>query len=1036
MVNKIILFAVRQRMFVILVVIALIIVGIIATNQLPIDAVPDITTNQVQIFTVAPALAPQEIERLVSYPIEIAMQNLPDIEEVRSVSKFGLSAVTVIFKEHVDTYFGRQLVFERLQETKGDLPEGLSEPKLGPVSTGLGDIYQYEVIGEGYSPMELRSIQDWIIKRQLAGTPGLAEVNTFGGELKQYQVQIDPQKLLKLNISLRDVIEAVSNNNANAPGGYIEHKQEQYTVIGEGIAKTMSDIENIIVKSSNGTPIFVRDVAEVKEGAAIRQGAVTVNGKNEIVSGIAMMLKDENARLVTERVKQRVSEIQKTLPEGVKIVPFYDRSELVDKTIQTVIRNLSEGGLLVIIILFLLFMNLRGGFIVASVIPLSMLFALIMMKLSGISGNLMSLGAIDFGIIVDGAVVLMENAIRKLHERQNTTGVQEGIQQTLIGSFLEVGRPLVFGVLIIIIVYLPILTLQGTEGKMFKPMAYTVVFALLGALFLTLTYVPVASTFLFKKGKVSEKESPVIKILKPLYNKTLLFALKHKLIVVTGAALIFIASILLFTRLGGEFIPKLDEGDILIELRRLPSISLTESIRTSQMLEAELKSIPEVISVVSKTGRPEIANDPMSIYQSDVYIKMKPRDEWQTAKTKDEMIEKMTEIMNSIPGISGGFSQPIEMRFNELIAGVRSDVGVKIYGEDLDTLARIANDVAEIMQRIEGSADVRVQQTEGLPQLRIVIDRNKIARYGINVSDANILIETALAGTNVGKIYEGERQFELVVKLNQQAISGIESIQNLLIPTIDNRTMIRLGDISDFRISEGPAEISHSAGRRMIVTESNVRERDLQGYVEELQAKIDERVALPVGYQIKYGGEFENLERASERLTIVVPIALGLIFIMLFISVNSIRQAAIIFTGIPFAVVGGVFALWIRDIPFSISAGVGFIALFGVAVLNGVVMLTYYNTLIKEGMSIQNAVLKGSEIRLRPVITTALVASLGFIPMAISTSAGAEVQRPLATVVIGGLITSTLLTLVVLPTIYMWVEKRKEEKELGPVYLK
>ncbi|MFH2030102.1 MAG: CusA/CzcA family heavy metal efflux RND transporter, partial [Bacteroidota bacterium] len=849
-------------------------------------------------------------------------------------------------------------------------------------------------------------------------------------ELKQYQVQIDPQKLLKLNISLRDVIEAVSNNNANAPGGYIEHKQEQYTVIGEGIAKTMSDIENIIVKSSNGTPIFVRDVAEVKEGAAIRQGAVTVNGKNEIVSGIAMMLKDENARLVTERVKQRVSEIQKTLPEGVKIVPFYDRSELVDKTIQTVIRNLSEGGLLVIIILFLLLMNLRGGFIVASVIPLSMLFALIMMKLNGISGNLMSLGAIDFGIIVDGAVVLMENAIRKLHERQNTSGVQEGIQQTLIGSFLEVGRPLVFGVLIIIIVYLPILTLQGTEGKMFKPMAYTVVFALLGALFLTLTYVPVASTFLFKNGKVSEKESPVIKILKPRYNKTLLFALKHKLIVVNGAALIFIASILLFTRLGGEFIPTLDEGDILIELRRLPSISLTEAIRTSQMLEAELKSIPEVISVVSKTGRPEIANDPMSIYQSDVYIKMKPRDEWQTAKTKDEMIEKMTEIMNSIPGISGGFSQPIEMRFNELIAGVRSDVGVKIYGEDLNTLARIANDVAEIMQRIEGSADVRVQQTEGLPQLRIVIDRNKIARYGINVSDANILIETALAGTNVGKIYEGERQFELVVKLNQQAISGIESIQNLLIPTIDNRTMIRLGDISDFMISEGPAEISHSAGRRMIVTESNVRERDLQGYVEELQAKIDERVALPVGYQIKYGGEFENLERASERLTIVVPIALGLIFIMLFISVNSIRQAAIIFTGIPFAVVGGVFALWIRDIPFSISAGVGFIALFGVAVLNGVVMLTYYNTLIKEGMSIQNAVLKGSEIRLRPVITTALVASLGFIPMAISTSAGAEVQRPLATVVIGGLITSTLLTLVVLPTIYMWVEKRKEEKEL------
>ena len=1027
MVNRIILFAVRQRMFVMIGVIALIIGGIIALNQLPIDAVPDITTNQVQIFTVAPALAPQEIERLVSYPIEIAMQNLPDIEEVRSISKFGLSAVTVIFKENVDTYFGRQLVFERLQEAKGDLPPGLAEPELGPVSTGLGEIYQYEVVGEGYTPMELRSIQDWIIKRQLAGTPGLAEVNTFGGELKQYQVQVDPQKILRYNLSIRDVIEAVSNNNANAPGGYIEHKQEQYIVVGEGIAKTMSDIENIIVKTNNGTPIFVRDIAEVNEGSAIRQGAVTVNGKQEIVSGITMMLKDENARIVTQRVKERISEIQKNLPAGVKIVPFYERTALVERTIQTVIKNLSEGGLFVIIILLLLLMNLRGGFIVASVIPLSMLFALIMMKLNGISGNLMSLGAIDFGIIVDGAVVLMENAIRKLHERQHVTGMQEGIQQTLVGSFLEVGRPLVFGVSIIIIVYLPILTLQGTEGKMFKPMAYTVVFALIGALFLTLTYVPVASTFFFKKGKVSEKESPVIKFLKPGYHKTLIYALKHKFIVVASAALIFLASIILFTRLGGEFIPTLDEGDILIELRRLPSISLTEAIHTSQMLEAELKSIPEVISVVSKTGRPEIANDPMSIHQSDVYIKMKPREKWKTAKTKDEMIERMTEVMSRIPGIGGGFSQPIEMRFNELIAGVRSDAGVKIYGEDLDTLARIANDAAELMNKIQGSADVRVQQTEGLPQLRIVIDRNKIARFGINVSDANILIETALAGTNVGKIYEGERQFDLVVKLNQQARNDVSSIQNLLVPTFNN-SMVRLGDIADFMMIEGPAEISHSSGRRMIVTEGNVRERDLQSYIEELQSKIDDQINLPVGYQIKYGGEFENLERASERLTIVVPIALFLIFIMLFVSVNSIKQALIIFTGIPFAVVGGVAALWIRGIPFSISAGVGFIALFGVAVLNGVVMLTYYNTLIKEGMSIQNAVIKGSEIRLRPVITTALVASLGFIPMAISTSAGAEGQRPLATVVIGGLITSTLLTLVVLPTIYLWVEKSKKEE--------
>ncbi len=1024
MINKIISFSIRQRLFIILGVIALVIGGITAALKLPIDAVPDITTNQVQIFTVAPALAPQEIERLISYPIEVAMKNLPDIEEVRSVSKFGLSAVTVIFKDNVDTYFGRQIVFEKLQEAKGDLPPGLSEPELGPVSTGLGEIYQYEVIGEGYSPMDLRTIQDWIIKRQLAGTPGLAEVNTFGGELKQYQVLIDPQKIFNYNISIREVIEAVSNNNANAPGAYIEHKQEQYVVVGEGIAKSMSDIENIIIKSTEGTPVFVRNVAEVKEGSAIRQGAVTLNGKSEIVSGIAMMLKGENARIVTERVKERVAEIQKTLPTGVRIVPFYERTELVDRTIKTVIKNLSEGGLFVILILLLLLMNLRGGFIVASVIPLSMLFALIMMKLNGISGSLMSLGAIDFGIIVDGAVVMMENSIRKLHERQHSGEQTESVNQTLISSFYEVGRPIVFGVAIIIIVYLPILSLEGIEGKMFKPMAYTVVYALIGALFLTLTYVPVVSTFFFKKGKVSEKESPVIKFLKPLYNKTLLLALNKKVLVVGFAVVLFSASVILFTRLGGEFIPTLDEGDILIELRRLPSISLTESIHTSQMLEAELKSIPEVINVVSKTGRPEIATDPMSIYQSDVYIKMKPREEWKTAKTKEEMIEKMTGVMNRIPGIGGGFSQPIEMRFNELIAGVRSDVGVKIFGEDLDTLASIGNNVAELMKQIEGAKDIRMQQVEGLPQLRIVIDREKIARNGINVSDVNVLIETALAGINVGKIYEGEKQFDLVVKLHKQSSNNVEEIKNLLVPTL-NSSMIRLGDIADFVMIEGPAEISHSAGRRMLVTECNIRERDIESFVKELQEKINEKIKMPAGYQIKYGGEFENLQRASDRLTIVLPIALGLIFLLLFASVNSIKQALIIFTGIPFAVVGGVVALWLREMPFSISAGVGFIALFGVAVLNGVVMLTYYNKLIEEGMSIRDAVLKGSEIRLRPVITTALVASLGFIPMAVSTSAGAEVQRPLATVVIGGLITSTLLTLVVLPTVYDWIVKKK-----------
>lgn len=1027
MVNKIILSATRQPLLVALGVLTLIAGGILALSKLPIDAVPDITSNQVQIFTVASALAPQEIERLVSYPIEVAMQNLPDVEEVRSVSKFGLSAVTVVFDDDVDIYFARQLVSQKVQEAKADLPPGIPEPELGPVSTGLGEIYQYEVVGDGYTPMELRTIQDWIIKRQLAGTPGLAEVNTFGGELKQYQVLINPQKLLKYDLSLRDVIEAVANNNANAPGAYIEHKQEQYIVVGVGLASTMQDIGNIIIKSEGGVPIFVRDVASIDMGAAIRQGAVTINGTSEIVSGIAMMLQGQNARDVVTRVKEKMSQIQETLPKGVTIVPFYDRSELVNRTIKTVYTNLTEGALLVIVILFLLLMNLRGGFIVASVIPLSMLFAVVMMKLTGVSGNLMSLGAIDFGIIVDGAVVLIENAIRKLRERQHSPELLAGesVRQTLIGSFLEVGRPILFGVAIIIIVYLPLLTLQGIEGKMFRPMAYTVVYAITGALFLTLTYVPVASMYFLKK-KIREKESPIISLLKPLYHKTLLFALQRKFVVAVGAFATLAAAVLLFMRLGGEFIPTLDEGDILIELRRIPSISLTEAIHTSQMLEAELKSIPEVTSVISKTGRPEIANDPMSIHQSDVYIRMKPLEEWTSAKTKDEMIELMTTKMNGIPGIGGGFSQPIEMRFNELIAGVRSDVGVKIFGEDLAMLRKIGDKIFNIVRSTPGSADARVQQVEGLPQLQIVVDRNKIARYGVNVSDVNILIQTALAGTEVGRIYEGEKQFDLVVKFQKDVRSDIDDIKNLLVPA-QNEEKVRLGDIADFMIIEGPAEITHSAGRRYLVVESNVRERDIEGFVKEIQQAIKEKVALPAGYTITYGGEFENLERARARLSVVVPVSLFLIFLLLFASVNSVRQALIIFSAIPLAVVGGIVALWIRDMPFSISAGVGFIALFGVAVLNGLVMLSYYNKLIEEGMSATEAVIKGSEIRLRPVLTTALVASLGFIPMAISTSAGAEVQRPLATVVIGGLITSTILTLFVLPTFYMWFEKRKLE---------
>ncbi|MEW6512025.1 MAG: CusA/CzcA family heavy metal efflux RND transporter [Bacteroidota bacterium] len=1031
MVDRIILFALRQRLLVILMVTALVVGGIIATLRLSIDALPDITSNQVQVFTVSPALAPQEIERLVTYPIEIAMQNLPSVEEVRSTSKFGLSAVTVVFEDGVDSYFARQLVAQKLQEAKAELPPGIPDPELGPMTTGLGDIYQYEIKGDGYSPMDLRTIQDWIVKRQLAGTPGLAEVNTFGGELKQYQVLIDPQKLLKYDLSLRDVIEAVANNNANAAGGYIEHKQEQYLIVGIGIAKTREEIGDIIVRSEGGTPIYVRNVAEVGIGAAIRQGAVTRDGESEVVSGITMMLKGANAREVIGRVKEKMAAIERTLPPGVAIVPFYDRTELVGRTITTVTTNLLEGAILVVMILFLLLMNLRGGFIVASVIPLSMLFAIIVMNIAGDSGNLMSLGAIDFGMIVDGAVVLVENAIRRLHERQHGTAalLQETVDQTLLGSFLEVGRPILFAVSIITLVYLPILTLQGIEGKMFRPMAYTVIFALIGALILTLTYVPVMSTLLLRK-RISEKESPIMKFLRPAYHTTLRIALRRKALVIGGAVAMVAGALGLFTQLGGEFIPTLDEGDILIELRRLPSISLNASIHTAQLLERELKTIPEVVNVVSKTGRPEIANDPMSVHQTDVYINMKPREEWRTARSKEEMIVQMTQAMNRIPGIWGGFSQPIEMRFNELIAGVRSDVGIKVFGDDLVTLARIGDQVVSVLQRIPGSADVRAQQVEGLPQLQIVIDRQKVARYGINVSDVNLLIQTAMVGTEVGKIYEGERQFDLVVRFTRKSGENIDAIRSLLVPT-PNKTMVRLGDIADFVMTEGPAEITHERGRRLLVVDCNVRDRDIEGFVREVQTEIARHVKLPPGYALAYGGEFENLERARDRLLIVVPIALLLISLLLYMSVSSLRQALIILSAIPLAVVGGVVALWLRGMPFSISAGVGFIALFGVAVLNGLVMLSYYNILMKEGMSLQEAVVRGSEVRLRPVLTTALVASLGFIPMAISTTAGAEVQRPLATVVIGGLITSTFLTLVVLPVVFDWVEGRKGAQHAG-----
>ncbi len=1031
MIERIIRFSIKQKLLVIFAIILLIAGGIVAFRMLPIDAVPDVTNVQVQILTSSPTLAPVEVERYITFPIEVAMNGIPHVEEIRSVSKFGLSLVTVVFQDDVDIYFARQLVFQRLQVASENIPPEFGKPQLGPTSTGLGDIYQYVIRpkdktkNDAATLMEMRTLQDWVAKRQLLTVPGINEVNSFGGFEKQYQVLIDPQKLLSYNLTLREVFQAVSENNSNAGGAYIEHANEQYLVRGSGLVQNIEDIKSIIVKTlESGTPIYVHNVADVQLGPAIRQGAVTMNGEGEVTAGIVMMLKGENSRAVVDRVKEKIETIKKALPDSVKLEPFYDRTELINKTIWTVEKNLLEGGILVILILVLLLYNLRGGFIVASVIPLSMLFAVIMMVATGVSGNLMSLGALDFGLIVDGAVVMVENAIRKLHEKKN------GMSNTelILESAVEVGRPVVFAVGIIIIVYFPIMTLTGIEGKMFKPMAYTVTYALIGALLLSLTYVPVMSVIMFKK-RVKEKESPIIKYAKKYYVP-LLKKVLHKRLLVTGTASAFVAiSIIIFPFLGSEFIPQLDEGSIAIQSWRLPSVSLTTSVNTSALIEKEVLKFPEVKSIVSKTGRAEIGTDPMGVEISDIFVELKPKEEWNTGRDKEKLVDAISEKLNKIPGIAFSFSQPIQLRVAELISGVRSDVAIKLFGEDLEVLKEKADEIAKVVTKIDGAEDVKVEQVTGLPQLQIKIDRSKISRYGINVADVNQIIETAIGGKSTGEVFDGEKRFELTVRFKEDARNSVDVIKNILV-SAPNGSSIPLSQLADVYIEEGPSQISRERSQRRIVVEANVRERDIGSFVEEAQLKLDETIKLPTGYYLEWGGTFENLQSARTRLAIVVPLSLFLIFVLLFISFGSVKNALLIYTGIPFAIVGGVFSLLIRGMHFSISAGVGFIALFGVAVLNGVVMVSYINQLRKEGKSLEDAVLQGAETRLRPVLMTALVASLGFIPMALSTSAGAEVQRPLATVVIGGIITSTILTLFVLPTFYMWFEKQKEEPEL------
>jgi len=1031
MINSLIRFSVAQRLLVLLAVLLLSGAGVYSLKNLPIDAVPDVTNVQVQVLTAAPALAPLDVERQITFPVEVAMSGLPDIAEIRSVSKFGLSAVTVVFIDKIDIYFARQLVLERLSQAREQIPENIGAPEMGPISTGLGEIYQYELKSknpEEYDATALRTIQDWSVRRQLLGVPGVTEVNSFGGFEKQYQVRLDPAKLQAYGLSLRDVFEAVARNNANVGGAYIEKDAEQFLLRGIGLVSSPEDIGMIVVKTGNdGIPVFVRDVGEIVAGATVRQGAVTADGGGEIVAGIAMMLKGENSRSVVERVKTRVAEIRKTLPKGVELIPFYDRTELIDRTIWTVAKNLIEGAIFVIVVLILLLGNWRGALVVATIIPLSMLFAAILMRVFNVSGNLMSLGALDFGLIVDGAVVMVENAVRRRAEAQHE-GSKEPPERTILDACLEVARPVVFAVAIIAIVYLPILSLTGIEGKMFKPMALTVVFALLGSLLLSLTYIPAMLTFVLR-GKIAETESPIIRYARRWYEPARAFVMRRRILALTVALVLVIVSGALFPFLGAEFIPRLDEGSLAVQIARLPSVSLTESVRIGTETEKVLKSFPEVTTVISKTGRAEVATDPMGVEVSDLYVALKPHAEWTTTKSREELIEKMSQALeNKVPGAAFSFSQPIELRVSELISGVRSDVAIKLFGDDLDVLKTEGEKIARVVGKVSGAEDVKVEQISGLPQLQIKPDRAAIARYGINVEAVNDLVESIVAGKQAGLVYEGEQRFNLVVRLHENAGRDVEAIKGLLV-SAPNGARIPLAQLADISIVEGPAQISREDTRRRIVVELNVRGRDIGSFVKDAQAAIDREIKLPDSYYLRWGGQFENLQRASERLLIVVPLALFLIFVLLFTTFNSLRQAALIYTGIPFAIVGGVFALALRGLPFSISAGVGFIALFGVAVLNGVVMVSAINRLREEGRSVADAVREGADTRLRPVLMTALVASLGFIPMAIATSAGAEVQRPLAIVVIGGLITSTLLTLLLLPVLYGWFERDEERVE-------
>jgi cobalt-zinc-cadmium resistance protein CzcA len=1043
MLEKIIAISLKNKFIVILLTLGVFGFGLYSLTQISIGAVPDVTNNQVQVITTSQNLSTQDIEQYITYPVELEMANLPGVEEIRSISKFGLSVVTIVFNDEMGTYLPRQLIAEKIKSASEKIPAGFGTPEMGPITTGLGEIYQYTLevkpeYKDEYSVTDLRTLQDWVVKRQLSGINGVVEINTWGGYLKQYEIAVNPATLKAMDITINDVFTALESNNSIAGGAYIEKTNQSYFIRGEGKVKSIEDINNIVIKTTNGNPILVKNVANVHYGTANRFGAITGNGEGEKVLGQVMMLKGGNSKQVIDDVKARVLEIEKTLPKGVYINGFLERSELVSKTTFTVAENLILGCLIVIFVVVLLLGNWRSGLVVASVIPLCLLFAISFMNIFGIDANLMSLGAIDFGIIIDGAVIIVEFiAFQIAHKSKHLVGLTKEDQQVQIDeitykSASKMMNSAIFGQLIILIVFIPILSLSGVEGKMFKPMAMTFSFALVGAMLFCFTYVPVISSLFLKPTAENPKSfsNRLINKLNSWYLPVITWALSNTKKVLYGALGLFVTTVVIFTTMGGEFIPTLDEGDFVIQPVLKTGTSLSKTIETTTKIEQIiLKNFPEVDQVVSRIGAAEVPTDPMSMEESDVIVKLKPKSEWVSANSKDELADKIKEaIEKKIPNMEIEFTQPIEMRFNELISGTRSDVAIKVFGDDLDVLARKADEIAKAIKNVEGAADIIIEKTEGLPQMAVKYNRSKIAQFGMNIADLNDVLSLAFAGKTVGTVFEGEKRFDMVIRSDKNNRSDIQDIENLYVST-PSGNQIPLQELAEIEYTTGPAKISRDNTNRRIVVGINVRNRDLQSVVDDIQKIVNTKIKLPTGYRVTYGGQFENLQSAKDRLFVAVPIALVLIFILLYFAFGSVKEALMVYSAIPLSAVGGILFLWIRDLPFSISAGVGFIALFGIAVLNGIVLIEHFKELKHQGMKdINELILKGTTDRLRPVLLTASAAALGFLPMAISSSAGAEVQRPLATVVIGGLFTATLLTMLVLPILYKILDTKEFKK--------